>query len=603
MFPLSILISVFTMQNPIAAQVQPTSPGIHLFLQARNLQNQRKYTLALPVYQQFEATMGSSPELNLRLAECYKELGKLEKAWEKIQKAHELAPTQQEITIQWGLIAYARAKKENKFIPAARTVLKSATEKVPQEIELWGRNAELCESENDYSEALESWLNVVSLREDFIPAWQRILILSEQLNRYESQRQSVLYLVNQSGDQKSLQALETLANEQLKKNYLAHAEESYALLSQVLKVEPDSWEILGLIQLDLKKYSQALESFKTALTIRPSHRIRFATAQAEIKLNNYEEASKYLLALWDEIKDDLQNPLRKKTQTMLVYNWFLMERYNSLLEFVRSDQQNKGVDSIVAIHTFMSWVAKEDWREAQAQLRYLLNLKESEVAINLKELLPPSMNLSRLSPSPNLLRAISQRCRAEIHQSFIGEEASLALLRSSMLSELNPTATTFILESNCWSNLGKSTESIAALRKAMALDPKNTTILNNLGYALLDQSSSLLEASNLLEEAYRLRPEDEHILDSIGWLRFKQNRYAESEKLLLKAQSLNPQSFDVHVHLFECFAAQGRDEESLSALEVALALRQRQEELLLKRRDDLRRKLNLKKLQLTLPNP
>lgn len=596
-------ISLLSTQTPSSPQTPVVTPSVQQFLQARGLQNQRKYTQALALYRPLETTLASSPELHLRLAECYKELGDLKNAWDRIEKAHALGPRQQEITIQWGLIAYARAQKENQFIPTARKVLKIATQQVPQEIELWGRSAELAEVEKDFNEALEAWLNVVALREDFIPAWERVLVLAQQLNRYESRRQATLYLVKKVGDKRSLSSLETLANEQLKKNYTMHAEESYTLLSQALATEADAWEVLGLIQLELKKYPQALASFQSALAIRPSHRIRFATAQTEMLLRHNEEAHSYLRSLWDEIKEDRQNPLRKKTQTLLVYNLFLMKRYNSLLEFTRIVQPKEDLDPIVSFHVFMTMVAKEDWPGARTQLHSLLNLQASEAGMDLKGLLSVSPNAIKSSASPNLLRAIAQRCRAEIHLPYLGEEAALALLKSPELSELKPAISTLMLESACWNNLGKTNESIEALRRAKALDPSNALVLNNLGYALLEAPGTLPEAASLLEEAFRLSPEDKNILDSIGWLRFKQSRYAEAEQLLLKAQALNPESFEVHAHLFECLEAQGRDDASLSFLEVALALRRQEEGALNKRRDDLRRKLNLKKLQLSPSSP
>lgn len=592
-----ITLAYLTTPAVSSSQTQAPAPGVRQFLQARSLQNQRKYDQALVLYRQFETTRGTSPELYLRLAECYRELGDLKNAWERIEKARQLGPRQQEITIQWGLMAYARAQKEKLFLPTARKILKVATQEVPQEIELWGRSAELSESQKDSEEALEAWSNVVALREDFIPAWERILALSQQLNRYESRRQATLYLVTRVGDKRSLAALESLAIEQVKKNYTMHAEESYVLLSQALATEADSWEVLGLIQLQLKKYTQALKSLQSALALRPSHRIRFSTAQVQMLLGQNEEAHEFLRTLWDEIKEDRQNPLRDKTKTLLVINLFLMKRYNTLLEFSRTDQSKESLDPILSLHVFMTSVAKEDWPAARMQFSTLLNLPVSELGLNFKELLGTSLNPLASTPSPKLLRAIAQRCQAELHLPYLGEEGALSLLKSPDLSELKPAVSTLTLESMCWNNLGKTQESIEALRKAQALDPTNALVLNNLGYALLDTSNTLPEAAFYLEEAYRLQPEDKHILDSMGWLRFKQSRLAESEQLLRKAQSLNSESYEVHLHLYECLEAQGRDEESLPYLEIALALRRQDEGSLLKRRDDLRRKLNLKKFQ------
>ena len=595
----SIVLALSLAPLPLSEgpQTPPAPPGIQQFLHARGLQNQRKFSQALGAYRQMETTWGSSPELLLRLAECAKEVGDLKYAWDKIEKARELAPQQQEIAIQWGLIAHIRALRDKTFIPTARKVLHKATQQVPQEIELWGRRAELAEVEKDAEEALEGWLNVVGLREDFIPAWERIMVLTQQLNRYEPRRQAAIYLAKKVGDKQSLSALEGLANEQLKKGYIIHAEESYTLLAQALASEADAWEVLGVVQLELKKYAQALESFQSALALRPSHRIRFSTAQVKMLLRRNEDAQEDLRALWDEIKEDQQNPLRKKTKALLITNLFLMKRYNSLLELARVNSTPQDADAFLKVHLFMARVALEDWSEARKQLGNLFSLQGSELGLNLKELLGASFDPRASTTRPPVLRAIALRCQAELHLPYLGESETLALLHTPEVKDLSLAMSTLILESSCWNNLGNTEASIKVLRQAHELDPTQPLILNNLGYALLESQSTLSEATELLEEAYRLQPEDKNILDSIGWLRFKQGRYADAAPLLRKAQTLNPESFEVHVHLFECLNALGQEEEALVFLDIALALRRQEESALLKRRDELRRQLNLKKLQ------
>lgn len=62
----------------------------------------------------------------------------------------------------------------------------------------------------------------------------------------------------------------------------------------------------------------------------------------------------------------------------------------------------------------------------------------------------------------------------------------------------------------------------AAYRRALTLRPDHPWVSNNLGYHLLEQDRELAEAGRLLETAYRALPHEASVIDSVGWLRYKQ---------------------------------------------------------------------------------
>jgi tetratricopeptide (TPR) repeat protein len=63
----------------------------------------------------------------------------------------------------------------------------------------------------------------------------------------------------------------------------------------------------------------------------------------------------------------------------------------------------------------------------------------------------------------------------------------------------------------------------ARLRKLIALEPDHAHAYNALGYTLADRGLRLDEAEALIQRALELAPDDPFILDSLGWLRFRQN--------------------------------------------------------------------------------
>ena len=61
-------------------------------------------------------------------------------------------------------------------------------------------------------------------------------------------------------------------------------------------------------------------------------------------------------------------------------------------------------------------------------------------------------------------------------------------------------------------------------RLLLTRDPNHAMSCNNLGYHLLEHGGDLIEVERLLNIAYKQRPEASSILDSMGWLRYRQNR-------------------------------------------------------------------------------
>ena len=99
------------------------------------------------------------------------------------------------------------------------------------------------------------------------------------------------------------------------------------------------------------------------------------------------------------------------------------------------------------------------------------------------------------------------------------------------------------------------------LRFIIAREPSNAMALNALGYTLADRTSRLDEARTLIEQAYQLNPEDPAILDSLGWINFRQGRLDEAETLLRQAFERYP-DHEVAAHFGEVLWTQGKQDEA-----------------------------------------
>lgn len=97
------------------------------------------------------------------------------------------------------------------------------------------------------------------------------------------------------------------------------------------------------------------------------------------------------------------------------------------------------------------------------------------------------------------------------------------------------------------------------LRAIIKAQPDHANALNALGYTLADQTDRLDEARELIEKAHQLRPNDAHILDSMGWVAYRQKDFATAIKYLEKAYA-ESEEVEIATHLAEVLWESGEQE-------------------------------------------
>ncbi|HRY29695.1 MAG TPA: tetratricopeptide repeat protein, partial [Elusimicrobiota bacterium] len=86
-----------------------------------------------------------------------------------------------------------------------------------------------------------------------------------------------------------------------------------------------------------------------------------------------------------------------------------------------------------------------------------------------------------------------------------------------------------------WDLLKKFDRAEPHLRRALEINPAHAAALNYLGYSWADRGLHLPQALEYIQEAVRLDPENGAFLDSLGWVYFKMDRFAEAEGVLARA--------------------------------------------------------------------
>ncbi|HTE53062.1 MAG TPA: tetratricopeptide repeat protein [Kofleriaceae bacterium] len=120
---------------------------------------------------------------------------------------------------------------------------------------------------------------------------------------------------------------------------------------------------------------------------------------------------------------------------------------------------------------------------------------------------------------------------------------------------------------------GQPDAAVALAQRILDRDPEHAAALNFIGFSLADRGRDLPRAERMLQRALELSPTDANVLDSMGWLRFRQRRLDAAGELLERAARLAPAEPEILWHLGELLLARRESRRALAIYEKARALR------------------------------
>jgi tetratricopeptide (TPR) repeat protein len=183
-----------------------------------------------------------------------------------------------------------------------------------------------------------------------------------------------------------------------------------------------------------------------------------------------------------------------------------------------------------------------------------------------KDLLPATLRIGRLLLEEDRNARFSGYF-ATLRQSYPGRREQLYSLQANLLNEERHNAESLALLNEAIAAFPDSTslryarsvvherrDDIAAaeadLRDIIRREPGNATALNALGYTLANRTDRLDEAEELIAAALQLEPNEPAILDSMGWVRYRQGDYDSALDYLTRAYAGFPDP-EVAAHLGE----------------------------------------------------
>ena len=123
-----------------------------------------------------------------------------------------------------------------------------------------------------------------------------------------------------------------------------------------------------------------------------------------------------------------------------------------------------------------------------------------------------------------------------------------------------------------YDRLGDKEMGLLTMQKLLSVNPDNPNALNFVGYTLLEKGEKLAQAAKYLERAFQLKPKDPYVLDSYGWLLYKQGKTKQAMVHLEKAYSLKEEEAVIAEHLADVYLALGLKQKALMVYEKILSV-------------------------------
>jgi tetratricopeptide (TPR) repeat protein len=309
----------------------------------------------------------------------------------------------------------------------------------------------------------------------------------------------------------------------------------------------------------------SIASLTMALTANPEAReLRLLLARTQFDLEQFAIARTLFSALAEDGKDDAEEMhLAATLSSYHAKDFDTAER-----EFLDAITIERGDSGAVRYYLGRISENRKRWSEAaerfalvprgerywESQLRVANALAQGKrmlQAISLLRALKPTTAIersSRAQAESTLWRESGDNVKAfEALDAAIGTDSDDAdlIYESAMLAE----------------RIDRLDEAEKRLRRVIVLQPDRAHAYNALGYSFADRNIQLDEARTLIEKAHQLAPDDAAILDSMGWISFRQGRFSEAEKYLRQALEKFADG-EVAAHLGEVVWAQGRHDEA-----------------------------------------
>ena len=343
--------------------------------------------------------------------------------------------------------------------------------------------------------------------------------------------------------------------------------------ARALQLRPD-WEVAALARAQLlarQSHASAIESLREFVAANPGARdARLTLARLLISDQKYDEARVEFDRL---LKEHPDNPDVIYPVAMLALQQGDAGTGRALLEkLLKSDFPDKST-----VHFFLGQLDEEQ-KKPEAALAHFRQVTAGDQYV-----------AARARAAQILLQqGKPDEARELLHATRGGsatEQAQLAIAEAQLLREAGrrddgyavleaalakyPDNPELLYETALTAERqGKPEVMEKHLRQLLKLKPDHAHALNALGYSLAERNIRLAEAQDLITRALALAPQDPFIMDSMGWVQFRQGKLPEALKTLETAYGIKADP-EIAAHLGEVLWTMGRKDDAARLLKDA----------------------------------
>jgi tetratricopeptide (TPR) repeat protein len=342
---------------------------------------------------------------------------------------------------------------------------------------------------------------------------------------------------------------------------------------KALLLRPD-WEpaALARAQIQARLSSQtAISSLSDFVERYPNaNDARLALARLLISEKKYDEARVQFDRL---IKNNPDNPEVIYPVAMLALQQGDAVTGRAQLEkLLNSDFPDKST-----LHFFIGQI-DEDQKKLEPALEHYRQVTAGDQYINARARAAQILlKLGRLEEAREMIRSTQASSNTERTQLTLAESQLLresgkhadayALLESALAKQ--PDNTELLYETALTSErLGKTDVLEKHLKRLLEIKPDHAHALNALGYSFAERNIRLNEAHQLITHALSLAPQDPFIMDSLGWVLFRQGKLNEALTTLETAYKIKADP-EIAAHIGEVLWALNRKDEARTVLKDA----------------------------------
>jgi tetratricopeptide (TPR) repeat protein len=295
----------------------------------------------------------------------------------------------------------------------------------------------------------------------------------------------------------------------------------------------------------LGKYTQAEQALITVLN---------ATKKSAYNDPEKNNRSIFLDRLANTYREENKTPeaIDAYKQMIALGGDYALRGYNGEVDAYRDAHQFKDLVAAAAE------AAKAYPGDRNVQLMYAYELAETGQAEQGLALAKAQLKGTLAAPAPEDRDTLIQLANIDIRLHRSAEALSYLDKADALSSRPEERAYVSLLRATVYDRDKQYDQAEAEYKKALAVDPNNSTVLNDLGYMYADRGVNLPEALKMIQKAVEMEPQNGAFLDSLGWVYFKLGQYGPAEENLHKAIDRQSTDASIHDHLGEVYEKTGK---------------------------------------------